>query len=106
MFVVGGVLSVWDGAQRYLHPAEVQMTLLGFAVLGLGCLLDGLSWLTSVRDFAAGRTREACRSGATSARPLIPRSPPCITRTLPRCSENAIALSGSDASAPRLAHAR
>jgi divalent metal cation (Fe/Co/Zn/Cd) transporter len=28
----------------------VQLSLLGFAVLGLGCLLDGISWLTSVRQ--------------------------------------------------------
>jgi cation diffusion facilitator family transporter len=50
IFVVGGVLSIWEGTQRLLHPSEVQLTLLGFAVLGLGCLLDGISWLTSVRQ--------------------------------------------------------
>jgi cation diffusion facilitator family transporter len=50
IFVVGGVLSIWEGTQRLLHPSEVQLSLLGFAVLGLGCLLDGISWLTSVRQ--------------------------------------------------------
>jgi cation diffusion facilitator family transporter len=58
IFVVGGVLSVWEGIQRLLHPGEVQLTLLGVAVLVLGCLLDGTSWLTSVRQLrreAAGR---------------------------------------------------
>ena len=50
IFVAGGVLSVWEGAQRLLHPSAVQASLLGFAVLGLGCLLDGTSWLTSVRQ--------------------------------------------------------
>jgi cation diffusion facilitator family transporter len=50
LFVVGGVLSVWEGAQRLLHPSDVQAGLLGFAVLGLGCLLDGSSWLTSARQ--------------------------------------------------------
>jgi cation diffusion facilitator family transporter len=50
LFTVGGVLSVWEGVQRLLHPSDVQAGLLGFAVLGLGCLLDGSSWLTSARQ--------------------------------------------------------
>ena len=50
VFVVGGVLSVWEGVQHLLHPGEVQLTLLGVAVLVLGCLLEGTSWLTSVRQ--------------------------------------------------------
>ena len=59
VFVVGGVLSVWEGAQRLLHPSEVQAGLLGFAVLGPGFLLDGTSWLTSVRQLR----REATARG-------------------------------------------
>jgi cation diffusion facilitator family transporter len=50
IFAVGGVLSIWEGTQRLLHPGEVQAGLLGFAVLGLGFLLDGTSWLTAVRQ--------------------------------------------------------
>jgi cation diffusion facilitator family transporter len=50
IFAIGGVLSIWEGAQRLLHPGEVQMGLVGFAVLGLGFVLDGTSWLTSVRQ--------------------------------------------------------
>jgi cation diffusion facilitator family transporter len=50
LFAVGGVLSVWEGLQRLLHPSDVQAGLLGFSVLGLGCLLDGSSWLTSARQ--------------------------------------------------------
>jgi CopC domain-containing protein len=34
IFVVGGVLSVWEGAQHLLHPSAVQAGVLGFAVLG------------------------------------------------------------------------
>ncbi|HKO85527.1 MAG TPA: cation transporter, partial [Actinomycetota bacterium] len=47
--VVGGVLSIWEGIQRLLHPSGIQAGLVGVAVLGLGCLLDGTSWLASVR---------------------------------------------------------
>lgn len=50
IFTAGGVLSVWEGAQHLLHPSAVQASLVGFAVLGMGCLLDGTSWLTSVRQ--------------------------------------------------------
>jgi cation diffusion facilitator family transporter len=50
IFVVGGVLSIWEGVQRLLHPSDVQMSLVGVAVLGLGVLLDGSSWLASVRQ--------------------------------------------------------
>ena len=50
IFLVGGMLSIWEGAQRLLHPSAVQVTLVGFAVLGLGCLFDGISWLTAVRQ--------------------------------------------------------
>jgi divalent metal cation (Fe/Co/Zn/Cd) transporter len=73
IFVAGGVLAVWEGAQRLLHPSAVQAGLLGFAVLGLGCLLDGTSWLTSMRQLrrearARGvRLREHVRSTTDTA---------------------------------------
>lgn len=59
IFAIGGALSIWEGAQRLLHPGEVQVGILGFAVLGLGFLLDGTSWLTSVRQLR----REAAARG-------------------------------------------
>jgi cation diffusion facilitator family transporter len=59
IFLIGGVLSVWEGIHRLLHPAEVHAGLLGVAVLGLGFLLDGTSWLTSVRQLR----REAAARG-------------------------------------------
>lgn len=44
------MLSAGEGAQRLLHPGQKQAALPGFAVLGLGRLLDGASWLTSARQ--------------------------------------------------------
>jgi divalent metal cation (Fe/Co/Zn/Cd) transporter len=67
IFIVGGVLSIWEGTQRLLYPSEVQMGLVGFAVLGLGFLLDGTSWLTSVRQL---------RREATAPRGPVPAAPP------------------------------
>jgi divalent metal cation (Fe/Co/Zn/Cd) transporter len=59
--VVGGVLSIWEGSQRLLHPGEVQAGLLGIAVLGLGFLLDGTSWLGSVRQLRQEATARGVR---------------------------------------------
>jgi divalent metal cation (Fe/Co/Zn/Cd) transporter len=55
------VLSIWEGVQRLLHPSEVQMGLVGFAVLGLGFLLDGTSWLASVRQLRREATARRVR---------------------------------------------
>jgi cation diffusion facilitator family transporter len=61
VFVVGGVLSIWEGTQRLLHPSHVQAGRLGLAVLGLGCLLDGTSWLASVRQLRREATARGVR---------------------------------------------
>jgi cation diffusion facilitator family transporter len=61
VFIIGGVLSIWEGAQRLLHPSELQMGLVGFAVLGLGFLLDGTSWLHSVRQLRREATAREIR---------------------------------------------
>ena len=61
IFVVGGVLSIWQGTQRLFHPSEVQLTLVGVGVLGLGCLLDGASWLASVGQLRREATARGVR---------------------------------------------
>jgi cation diffusion facilitator family transporter len=50
VFAVGGVLSIWQGVHHLIHPEELQANLVGYAVLGAGCLLDGISLLVSVRQ--------------------------------------------------------
>jgi cation diffusion facilitator family transporter len=61
VLMVGGVLSIWEGIQRLLHPSQVQAGRLGVAVLGLGVLLDGTSWLTSVRQLRREATARGVR---------------------------------------------
>jgi cation diffusion facilitator family transporter len=61
IFIVGGVLSIWEGIQRLLHPGELQAGLVGFAALGLGFLLDGTSWLHSVRQLRREATARGVR---------------------------------------------
>jgi cation diffusion facilitator family transporter len=94
IFVVGGVLSVWEGIQRLLHPSEVQMGLVGVAVLGLGFLLDGTSWLASVRQLR----REATARGVAFRQHLRSTTDTAVTAVFYEDSAallgNAIALAG------------
>ena len=94
LFAVGGVLSAWEGMQRLLHPSDVQAGLLGFAVLGLGCLLDGTSWLTSVRQLR----REAAARGVPFRQHLRSTTDTAVTAVYYEDSAalagNAIALAG------------
>jgi cation diffusion facilitator family transporter len=94
IFVVGGVLSIWEGTQRLLHPSEVQVGLLGFAVLGLGFLLDGTSWLTSVRQLR----REATARGVSFRQHLRSTTDTAVTAVYYEDAAallgNAIALAG------------
>jgi len=88
IFVVGGVLSIWEGTQRLLHPSELQVGVLGFAVLGLGFLLDGTSWLTSVRQLR----REANARGVPFRQHLRSTTDTAVTAVY---SEDAAALLGN-----------
>jgi len=94
LFAVGGVLSVWEGLQRLLHPSDVQAGVLGFAVLGLGCLLDGTSWLTSVRQLR----REAAARGVPFRQHLRSTTDTAVTaiyyEDAAALAGNAIALAG------------
>jgi cation diffusion facilitator family transporter len=94
IFVVGGVLSIWEGAQRLLHPSQVQMGLVGVAVLGLGFLLDGTSWLASVRQLR----REATARGVRFRQHLRSTTDTAVTAVFYEDAAallgNAIALAG------------
>jgi cation diffusion facilitator family transporter len=94
IFTIGGVLSVWEGVQRLLHPGGVQAGVLGFAVLGLGCLLDGTSWLGSVRQLR----REAAARGVPFRQHLRSTTDTAVTAVYYEDSAallgNAIALAG------------
>ena len=94
IFAVGGVLSIWEGTQRLLHPGEVQAGLVGFAVLGLGFLLDGTSWLASVRQLR----REATARGVPFRQHLRTTTDTAVTAVFYEDTAallgNAIALTG------------
>jgi cation diffusion facilitator family transporter len=94
IFIIGGVLSIWEGAQHLLHPSEIQLTLVGVAVLGLGFLLDGTSWLASVRQLR----REATARGVPFRQHLRSTTDTAVTAVYYEDTAallgNAIALTG------------
>lgn len=52
IFLTGGALSIWEGAQQLLHPHEATNFVYGYAVLGFGFLVDGTSWVASLRQLS------------------------------------------------------
>jgi cation diffusion facilitator family transporter len=94
VFTIGGVLSIWEGIQHLLHPSEIQAGLLGLAVLGLGFLLDGTSWLASMRQLR----REATARGVPFRRHLRSTTDTAVTAVFyedtAALAGNAIALAG------------
>jgi cation diffusion facilitator family transporter len=57
MFVVGGVVSIWEGVRALVHPPELEAFWAGVAVLLIALALDGASRLIAVRQLRAQATR-------------------------------------------------
>jgi cation diffusion facilitator family transporter len=70
MFVVGGAVSIWDGAQALIHPPELEAFWVGVGVLIVALVLDALSRLVAVRQL---RTQAARRR--VSVRELLRETP-------------------------------
>jgi cation diffusion facilitator family transporter len=63
MFVVGGAVSIWDGAHALIHPPELEAFWVGVAVLVVALTLDALSRVVAVRQLRtqAARRRQSIR---------------------------------------------
>jgi cation diffusion facilitator family transporter len=60
IFVLGAGYSIFEGVQAVLHPEQLGSLLVSYVVLGLGFILEGVSWLKAVRQLrgeAAARGR-------------------------------------------------
>jgi cation diffusion facilitator family transporter len=70
MFVVGGAVSIWKGAEALLHPPRLETFWVGVAVLVVALVLDGVSRTVAVR-----RLRVQAARREVSIRELLRESP-------------------------------
>jgi cation diffusion facilitator family transporter len=70
MFVIGGAVSVWDGARALIHPPELTDFWVGVAVLVISLALDSASRTVAVRQLRV----QAAKRGV-SVRELTRESP-------------------------------
>jgi cation diffusion facilitator family transporter len=70
MFVVGGAVSIWKGAEALLHPPRLETFWIGVVVLVVALVLDGISRTVAVRQL---RVQAARRE--VSIRELLRESP-------------------------------
>jgi cation diffusion facilitator family transporter len=70
MFVVGGAVSIWEGANALLHPPELETFWVGVAVLVVALVLDGTSRTVAVRQLRGQAARRQ-----VSIRELVRESP-------------------------------
>jgi cation diffusion facilitator family transporter len=73
IFVVGGLLAIYDGVQSLRHPEPVTNVGVGVAVLLVSAGLEGLSWRTAHRQLraeASARNLDLGEHVATSSDPM------------------------------------
>jgi cation diffusion facilitator family transporter len=51
IFLAGGVVAVWEGWEKLLHPQPVTRPILSLGVLAASALFEGLSFRTAYREF-------------------------------------------------------
>ena len=61
LFTVGGLLSVYEGVDKIIHPGHVESPAVAFGVLGVAICLEGFSLRTAVRNARAGRGEQSWR---------------------------------------------
>jgi cation diffusion facilitator family transporter len=51
IFVVGGALSIWEGAEKLLHPADMGRPWVNLVVLAASAVFEGASFSVAYREF-------------------------------------------------------
>lgn len=59
IFATGAGLSIYEGIEHIRHPAPIEDATLSYIVLGISALLEGASWVTAVREFAATKGEQS-----------------------------------------------
>ena len=53
LFLAGGAVAIWEGAEKLLDPAPVALPLVSFTVLGVSAVCEALSFRTAYREYRA-----------------------------------------------------
>jgi cation diffusion facilitator family transporter len=72
VFVIGGLLAIWDGMQTLISPEPVTNVPIGIAVILVSAVLEGISWRTARRELraeASARHLDISTYVATSSNP-------------------------------------
>jgi cation diffusion facilitator family transporter len=51
LFAIGGGLSIYEGISHLQHPEEISSPVWNYAVLGIGLIVEGVSWTIALREF-------------------------------------------------------
>jgi cation diffusion facilitator family transporter len=57
VFALGAVVAVYEGVDHIFHPQPIQNQAVNYIVLAIAFVLDGASWLFSLRQFKAAKGR-------------------------------------------------
>jgi len=59
IFGMGGVVSIYEGITRMVHPEELGPAAWGYGVLACSFVFEGVSWLISMKSFGRVRGRKS-----------------------------------------------
>ena len=72
VFVIGGLVAIWDGMQTLIHPEPLTDVPVGLGVIAVSAVLEGVSWRTARRELrveADARHLDISTYIATSSNP-------------------------------------
>lgn len=55
IFALGGGISIYEGIQHLLHPAELKNPTIVYIVLGLALIFEGMAWYFALREFSRAK---------------------------------------------------
>ena len=57
VFALGAVVAIYEGVDHIFHPQPIQNQAVNYLVLAIAFVIDGASWLFSLRQFKAAKGR-------------------------------------------------
>jgi cation diffusion facilitator family transporter len=68
IFGMGGVVSIYEGVHHLISPSLPHHVTVGLAVLGVSFVIEGISWVISLRGFRRSRGRRGLWEGIVKSK--------------------------------------